>query len=113
MRWRDTFLYFADSLVNGPSRQSPRAMHLRDSTKTQTECFIRRHYSACIASRMRLDDAFAFVVKRDDVLWLLGSLCGLFRIPFDASLIGQDYPPAYSLATLHEAARALEIKPGH
>ncbi len=51
-------------------------------------------------------------VRREDVLWLLGSLCGIFRIPFDASLIAQDYPPPYSLATLHEAARALGIKTG-
>ena len=28
-------------------------------------------------------------VTRDDVLWLLGSLGGLFRIPFDAALIAQ------------------------
>ncbi len=52
-------------------------------------------------------------VRRDDDLWLLGSLCGLFRIPFDASLIAQNFPPPYSLATLHEAARALGIKTGH
>ena len=51
-------------------------------------------------------------VRREDVLWLLGSLCGLFRVPFDASLIAQDFPPPYSLATLHEAARALGIKTG-
>lgn len=52
-------------------------------------------------------------VRREDVLWLLGSLCGLFRVPFDASLIAQDFPPPYSLATLHEAARALGIKTGN
>jgi len=51
-------------------------------------------------------------LNRDDVLWLLGSLCGLFRIPFDASLIAQSYPPPYTLVTLHEAARALGIKTG-
>ena len=52
-------------------------------------------------------------VRREDVLWLLGSLCGLFRIPFDASLIAQNFPPPYTLATLHEAARSLGIKTGH
>ena len=52
-------------------------------------------------------------VRREDLLWLLGSLCGLFKIPFDASLIGQNYPPPCSLITLHEAARALGIKTGH
>ena len=51
-------------------------------------------------------------VKHGDILWLLGSLCGLFRIPFDAALIAQNYPPPYTLATLHEAARALGITTG-
>jgi len=51
-------------------------------------------------------------LNRDDVLWLLGSLCGLFRIPFDAGLIAQSHPPPYTLVTLHEAARALGIKTG-
>jgi subfamily B ATP-binding cassette protein HlyB/CyaB len=52
-------------------------------------------------------------VRQDDILWLLGSLCGLFRIPFDGALIAQGYPPPYDLVTLHEAARALGIKTGH
>ena len=52
------------------------------------------------------------VVRREEVLWLLGSLCGLFRIPFDAALITQHYPPPYTLATFHEAARALGLKTG-
>ncbi len=51
-------------------------------------------------------------MRREEVLWLLGSLCGLFRIPFDATLIAQNFPPPYSLATFHEAARALGIKTG-
>ena len=48
-------------------------------------------------------------VQREEVLWLLGSLCGLFRVPFDTSLIVQDYPPLYSLKTVHEAAGALGV----
>lgn len=51
-------------------------------------------------------------LKRDEALWLLGSLCGLFRIPFDASLIAQNFPPPYTLLTLHDAARALGIQTG-
>ncbi|WP_205629966.1 peptidase domain-containing ABC transporter [Dechloromonas denitrificans] len=47
------------------------------------------------------------------MLWLLGSLCSLYRIPFDQKLIEQDFPPPYSLATFHEAARALGFKTGH
>lgn len=49
---------------------------------------------------------------RAEVLWLLGSLCGLYRIPFDAALVGQTFPPPYTLATFHEAARALGMKTG-
>lgn len=48
-----------------------------------------------------------------ELLWLLGSLCNLFRIPFDPKLIEQEFPPPYSLTTLHEAARALGFKTGH
>ena len=51
-------------------------------------------------------------VRREDLLWLLGSLCGLFCIPFDAPLIAQDSPPPSILIILHEAARALGIKTG-
>ncbi len=48
-----------------------------------------------------------------EVLWLLGSLCSLYRIPFDPKLVEQDFPPPHSLATFHEAARALGFKTGH
>jgi len=43
---------------------------------------------------------------REDVVWLLGSLSQLHRIPFDPALILQQFPPPYSLVTLIEAARA-------
>ncbi|WP_153116888.1 peptidase domain-containing ABC transporter [Rhodocyclus tenuis] len=47
------------------------------------------------------------------VQWLLGSLCSLYRIPFDPKLVEQDFPPPHSLATFHEAARALGFKTGN
>lgn len=47
-----------------------------------------------------------------ELLWLLGSLCNLYRIPFDPKLIEQEFPPPHSLATFHEAARALGFKTG-
>lgn len=50
---------------------------------------------------------------RNDLLWLLGSLCGLYRLPFDAALVVQEFPPPYSLTTFHEAARALGFKTGN
>ena len=51
-------------------------------------------------------------VGRAEVLWLLGSLSGFYRLPFDAALIAQEFPPPYTLATFHEAARALGLKTG-
>ena len=51
-------------------------------------------------------------IERADLYWLLASLSALFRIPFDAALIAQSFPPPCTGATLHEAARALGIKTG-
>ena len=50
--------------------------------------------------------------RAEDCFWLLGSLCSLYRIPFDAALVASQFPPPYTLATLHEAARALGFKTG-
>jgi subfamily B ATP-binding cassette protein HlyB/CyaB len=51
-------------------------------------------------------------LRREEVLWALGSLCGLYRVPFDAALVAQQFPPPYSVATFHEAARSLGLKTG-
>lgn len=52
------------------------------------------------------------ILGHKDLLWLVGSLCSLFRIPFDAKLVEQAYPPPHTLATFHEAARALGFRSG-
>ena len=52
-------------------------------------------------------------VGHHQLLWLLGSLSGFYRLPFDASLVAQQFPPPYTLATVHEAARSLGLKTGH
>ncbi|MDR0777355.1 MAG: peptidase domain-containing ABC transporter [Azonexus sp.] len=52
------------------------------------------------------------VLAYRDLLWLLGSLCSFYRIPFDPKLIEQEFPPPHDLATLHEAARRLGYKTG-
>ena len=52
-------------------------------------------------------------VGHHELLWLLGSLSGFYRLPFDASLVAQQFPPPYTLATVHEAARSLGLKTGH
>ena len=51
-------------------------------------------------------------LKSQEVLWLIGSLCSLYRIPFDPSLVEQEFPPPHTLDTFHEAARALGFKTG-
>ena len=52
------------------------------------------------------------ILDDKQVLWLLGSLCSLYRIPFDPNLVQQEFPPPHTLDTFHEAARALGFKTG-
>ncbi len=49
-------------------------------------------------------------LERDQLLWMLGSLCQVFRVPFDARLILQHFPPPYTLGSLWEAAQALGFR---
>jgi ATP-binding cassette, subfamily B, bacterial HlyB/CyaB len=51
-------------------------------------------------------------IGREELFWLLGSLSQLYRLPFDAALVAQQFPPPYTLATFHEAARSLGFKTG-
>jgi subfamily B ATP-binding cassette protein HlyB/CyaB len=48
----------------------------------------------------------------EHMLWLLGSLSNFYRIPFDAALVAQQYPPPHTVASFHEAARGLGLKTG-
>ncbi len=50
---------------------------------------------------------FGPALQTDELLWLLGSLCQIGRVPFDPALVARQHPPPHSLVTLHEAARAL------
>ncbi len=47
-----------------------------------------------------------------DMLWLIGSLSRIFRIPFDPQLIRQQFPPPYSRIALLNALQALDFKVG-
>ena len=51
-----------------------------------------------------------FPLHRDDFVWLLGSLCNIHRIPFDARLVLSQYPPPYSTDKLEQAAKALGLE---
>ena len=50
------------------------------------------------------------LLARDQLLWLLGSLCQFHRIPFDSNLVLRNYPPPLSELTLLEAGRALGFR---
>lgn len=50
--------------------------------------------------------------QQGDATWLLGSLCALFRIPYDAHLVSQAYPPPFTTVSFHDAARALGLHTG-
>ena len=47
-----------------------------------------------------------------DMLWLIGSLSRVFRLPFDPQLIRQQFPPPYSRTALLTALQALDFKVG-
>ena len=51
-------------------------------------------------------------ISREALAWLFASLCGLYRVPFDAALLQSAHPPPLTRATLHEAARALGFRTG-
>jgi len=51
-------------------------------------------------------------LRQDAVLWALGSLCQLNRVPFDQTLVLQHFPPPYTTLTLQHAAAALGFKVG-
>jgi hypothetical protein len=44
--------------------------------------------------------------------WLLGSLCALNHVPFDPTLLQQQFPPPYNRTMLYAAAEAFGFKPG-
>ena len=46
-------------------------------------------------------------LHRDDFVWLLGSLCNIHRLPFDARLMLSQYPPPYSVEKLEQAGDAI------
>jgi subfamily B ATP-binding cassette protein HlyB/CyaB len=52
------------------------------------------------------------VVSAGDFVWLLGSLCQVNRLPFDAQLILQRFPAPHTVRDFLEAARSLGFKTG-
>ena len=48
-------------------------------------------------------------IEAADLLWALASLCGVQRVPFDARLVLQQFPPPLDIATFMRAATALGL----
>jgi len=52
------------------------------------------------------------VLSRADFVWLIGSLCQLNRVPFDAALLVQRFPAPHSSRQLVEALQSLGFRTG-
>ncbi len=51
-------------------------------------------------------------LEHDQMLWLLGSLCGMHRVPFDPKRVLENSPPPHSEATLFEVAGSFGFRLG-
>ena len=59
------------------------------------------------------DDPYAIpdiALAPGDFLWAIGSVCNLHRRWFDAALVQREFPPPYSLLTLVDALRSLDLR---
>ncbi len=49
-------------------------------------------------------------LRKEALIWGLGSLCQINRIPFDPALVLQNFPPPYTFTTLLHALKALGLR---
>jgi subfamily B ATP-binding cassette protein HlyB/CyaB len=52
----------------------------------------------------------AVCITQEDLLWAMGSVCALHRLPFSAELLAREFPPPHTHASLVGAARALGLR---
>ena len=52
-------------------------------------------------------------LSTEQFVWLIGALCRIHRLPFDAALLEQQYPPPHDRTQLIDAARAFGFRAGH
>ena len=62
--------------------------------------------------KKRLRQAAPGHLAGPELLWLLGSLCQLHRVPFDPLLVERQFPPPCSLTSIHNALHAFGFKTG-
>lgn len=49
-------------------------------------------------------------LKKNELIWALGSVCMLKRIPFDAEMLIRQFSPPYNTHTLIVAAKSLNLR---
>jgi len=54
----------------------------------------------------------AKALQRDHFVWGLGAMCQLHRVPFDAKLVLQQFPPPYSVERFLHAAKTFGFRAG-
>lgn len=62
------------------------------------------------ARRQKRETAARWQLDPAQLVWAVGSLCALNRIPFDPELLLKQFPPPYTTDTLIHAVRALGFR---
>ena len=52
-------------------------------------------------------------LERDEFIWLVGSICNLHAVPFDAPLLARNHPPPHDLAQVERALDACGLAVTH
>ncbi|HEU5135390.1 MAG TPA: peptidase domain-containing ABC transporter [Steroidobacteraceae bacterium] len=60
--------------------------------------------------RKKLRAEAVVTVTREDFLWVIGSICQMHRVPFDATLISGQFPGPFTTLTILDAATRLGLK---
>lgn len=71
---------------------------------------LQRIQSLASATRRRQETVVRWQLDPAHLVWAVGSLCALNRVPFDAELLLKQFPPPYSTDTLIHAVRALGFR---
>lgn len=71
---------------------------------------LRRIGSIASTKRQKRETIVRWQIEPSHLVWAVGSLCALNRIPFDPELLLKQFPPPYTTDTLIHAVRALGFR---
>ena len=71
---------------------------------------LRRIKRMASTRRQKRETVARWQLEPAQLVWAVGSLCALNRIPFDAELLLKQFPPPYTTDTLIHAVRALGFR---